>query len=76
MDLWIIYFVLFPVFTLLYLAIAVISLIYFYLGIAQAITNGGRYDQPKRTGGIVSLIISLAVLTAASYFYFKWIWLW
>ncbi len=76
MDLWIMHFVIFPVFTLLYLVIAVIGLIYLYLGIAQTITNGGRYDQPKRTGGIVSLIISLGVLVVASYFYFKWIWLW
>ena len=69
-------YIVFIPFSILYMAIAVISLIYLYLGIAQAITNGGRYDQPKRTGGIVSLIISLAVLTLSSYFYFKWIWLW
>ena len=73
---WFTFFVFFPFLTLLYLAIAGISIVYLYMGVVQLVTHSGRYDQPKRTGGVVSLIISLAVLLGASYFYFKWIWLW
>jgi len=73
---WFYSFIFFPFLTLFYLAIAIISLIYLYMGIVQLITNGGRYDKPKRAGGVVSLLISLAVLSLASYFYFKWIWYW
>lgn len=63
-------------FSLLYLVVMAIAVIYLYLGIAQLVTHSGRYDEPKRTGGILSLIISVAVMALVSYLYFRWVWLW
>lgn len=63
-------------FSVLYLVIMAICVIYLYLGITQLVTHTGRYDQPRRTGGVLSLIISVLVLIVVSYLYFRWIWLW
>ncbi len=63
--------------SVIYLGIAFLGLSYLYMGIVQLATGGWQDESPeKRSGGFVSLLISLAVLGLSSYAYFKFIWLW
>lgn len=73
---WFYSLVFFPFLSLIYLVIAGFGIVYFYMGVVQLATGFNEKNEAKRSGGALSVFISLAVIAFASYCYFKWIWLW
>jgi len=45
------------------------------MGMGQLTTGYRESNRSKKEGGIIAVVVSLAVLTALVFFYYKWIWL-
>lgn len=73
---WVTVLLFFIPFTILFLVLLGIGFIYFYMGMIQVVTGLKEQNLPKKTGGFISLTLSLCVIALASYVYFKWVWLW
>jgi zinc transporter ZupT len=60
--------------TLIYAAIAILCGIYIYIGLHQLATGIKEMNSSKRNNGFIAMLLSLAVLLAATYAYFNWFW--
>jgi len=69
-------FIFFIPITIIFLVLSGGCLVYFFMGMGQLTTGYRENNGSKKEGGIIAIVVSLAVLTAAVYFYYKWIWLW
>jgi hypothetical protein len=73
---WFYNFFFFLFLSLIYLAIVGVGVIYLYMGFVQLVAASREENEAKRSGGVVSFLISLIVIILASYCYFSWVWLW
>jgi hypothetical protein len=61
--------------TIIFLVISGGCLAYFFMGMSRAIVGYKENSTAKAKGGILAIIISLAVLAVIIYIYYRWIWL-
>ncbi len=73
---WVFVFIFFIPVTFIFLVLSGGCLIYLFMGMAQLTTGYKENNAARKEGGLVAIIISLAVLIAAVYFYWKWVWIW
>jgi hypothetical protein len=62
-------------FTIIFLIICGVGLLYLLLAISQFATGYREKNPVKKQGGLFALFISISILIAAIYFYFKWVWI-
>jgi hypothetical protein len=72
---WIFTFIFLIPITLAFLVISGGCLVYFFMGLGQLTTGYKENNRVKIKGGVIAIIISMAVIITSVYFYRKWIWI-